>query len=140
MTKKQNRLLYLQNIYTEAGKTIMQKLFDEYLKYINFAHMAKFSVSDNSCVFICDPVSAFFDTLCQQLEKDKFCNETIYYIMSPFHKKDVVCGMLVATKNIFIKNSQNFSLCKAVNLYSIAFDQKTIKYLQISSNLFKKSN
>ena len=109
----------------------MQKLFDEYTKYINFAYLNKICTADNSCVYINDPVGAFFDALFRKLEKEKFKDETIYCIMSPFHKNDVVYGMLVSTNNIFLKNSFNSARCKANKLYSIDFDIKTVKYLQI---------
>ena len=60
--------------------------------------------------------------------------------MSPYHKKDVICGLLVINNNIISTNLINLYVCKDTSLYTTTFSEYDIKYLNFSDNIFKNSN
>ena len=63
----------------------------------------------------------------------------IYQIMSPHHKKDVICGLSVIHNHTAYANLYNLNVFKPVKLYTIPFSEKDIRMLELSDNLFKMS-
>ena len=137
------RNLYIKKLYENIGKIIMDKLFDKYCGYINYNILNTFRYKNtDKPIYIYDPVYAFFDTLSRKITKENITdNKTvIYQIISPYHKKDVICGLLVINNNVVVINLLNLYTCKCADLYSAAFSEHDIKYLSFADNIFRNTN
>lgn len=143
MPVKNNRehSLYVKNLYHNAGRIISDKLFDKYLAYIDYISAYKISADCFHINCIYDPIGAFFDSVCHMIIQLFSDNKdiVIYQIMSPHHKKDVICGLSVIHNHTAYANLYNLNMCKPVKLYTIPFSEKDIRMLELSDNLFKMS-
>lgn len=134
------RLLYLQQIYINAGKIIMDKLFEKYKNYIDYTALNHCTESADYCC-IYDNIGSFMDALCRKIiNKNNKHHNIIYIIMSPYHKSDVICGLLVTTNNYDFKLINYPHNCKANKLYIKEMTAKDHKYLNFSDELFVLSN
>ena len=133
--------LYVKNLYHNAGRIIRDKLFDKYSAYIDYISAYTISAEYFRINCIYDPIGAFFDAVCHMIIKQFSDNNDImiYQIMSPHHKKDVICGLSVIHNHTAYANLYNLNVCKTVKLYTISFSEKDIRILELSDNLFKMS-
>lgn len=142
MKNSKERALYLQNLYINAGRIIMDKIFSRYKNYINFDCIDYYFSCPDSLCSIYDPAFAFCDTLCKKYIRNinKENSPTIYIIMSPYHRNDVICGIFVNSNVQFNLNLYKASQCEATSLYTNVFSATEIKYLQLAEDLFDISN
>ena len=143
MKNNVDRKLYIKILQENIGKIIMDKLYDKYNEYINYKILNSFRYENtDKTIYIYDPVYAFFDTLSNKIidENITYNKTVIYQIISPYHKKDVIYGLLVINNNIVITSLINLYGCKDKSLYTIAYSEHDIKYLSFSDNIFKNSN
>ena len=133
--------LYVKNLYHNAGRIIRDKLFDKYSAYIDYisAYIISAEYFRINCIY--DPIGAFFDAVCHMIIKQFSDNKdiVIYQIMSPHHKKDVICGLSVIHNHTAYATLYNMNVCKSIKLYTIHFSEKDIGMLELSDNLFKMS-
>lgn len=136
------RNIYIKTLHENIGRILMDKLFDKYSGYINHKSLNTLLHSNGCQIYIYDHSGAFFDALCNKILHTKSAdkNTVIYQIMSPYHKKDVIYGLLVIDNNIVFKDILNTGLCKPLSLYTVDFSLNDVKYLNFSYNIFKISN
>jgi len=114
----------------------MDKLFEKYKNYINYPVLNRYV---NSTGFWCvyDNIGAFIDTLCRQLiKKMNIHYDVVYIIMSPYHKSDVIYGILAITNGQHYKIINFSHHCKVYNLYTKEMSEKDCKYLDFCRDLF----
>ena len=138
------KALYIKNMYISAGKTIMDKLFKTNMQFINYRELNRYYESFYLCdrdlrINIQDNYFAFFHTLCIMLCDHIYCEDEVYFILSPFHITDVIYQMIVPIKNVVITNTTTPSSRKANNLYTTISHHKNTEYLSYAMDYFKKS-
>ena len=137
------RNLYIKKLYENIGKIIMDKLFDKYCGYINYNILNTFRYKNTDTpIDIYDPVYAFFFFFCRKIIKENmYDNKTvIYQIMSPYHKKEAIYGLLITNSNFIALNLISYHSCKGTSLYTLALSQSDIKYLSFADNIFRNTN
>ena len=141
MKPNYSRALYIKTLQENTGKILMDKLFDKYCSYINYTTLNKIIGIDTGIIMLNDPFGAFFDTLCLKISQNcKGENTVLYQIMSPYHKKEVIYGLLVINNDCMLKKILNLPMCKPYQLYTVNFSNNDTKYLSFSNNIFKTSN
>ena len=103
----------------------MEQLYNDYysLNYIN------------------DTYFVFFDRLCQKIYSDiSQTADLIYIILSPYHKNNVISGILATTNNNTSVNLINSAHCKVPKLYTLGNFEKYDKILDNTTKLIIKSN
>ncbi|MBR2027766.1 MAG: hypothetical protein IKA10_02095 [Oscillospiraceae bacterium] len=142
MKNRYDRFLYIKTLQENTGRIIMDKLFDKFCSYINYRKLYATLQKCSKTIIINDPINAFFDTLCRTVIEKYICdgNCTIYLIMSPYHKKEVIYSLLVVNNKSLALKVSNLPLCKVFQPYTIDFSADDIKYLNHSYKIFRNSN
>lgn len=140
-----NQLLYLKNLYFNAGKIIMEENIKLFKKNINYCEMEnKIKIIENSNlnnILFYDSGYIFFDTMCRYLCKTIYRNCKVYCIVSPYHLSDIIISIYIPEKNIIISNSNNYDINNSNNLYNTDYtkNRHINHYLDIANEFFEKS-
>ncbi len=132
--------LYIQKIYCNAGKTIMDKIFEKYSNLINTSAFDKLLKCYASCNMN-DFAYAFIDALCNYIISKKINCECpcVYIIFSPYHNKKVIYG--IVTNQYTVMNIENKSdMCFKKNLYTCRISKTDAEYISAAKDLFRIGN
>ena len=136
--------LYIKNLYLNAGKSIMDRIFTVFTPYINHncleSIVDKTNLSPAEISFSVNDIHhAFFHRLCQILYEKIYYSDTVYCIISPYHHGEVILQMIIPQKHSVFTNSVHPHICKANCLYTSNNLPKYTNYLLLANDLFEKS-
>ena len=136
--------LYIKNLYLNAGKSIMDRIFTVFTPYINYGCLEsifdKTSLSPAEINFSVNDIHyAFFHRLCQILYEKIYYSDTVYYIISPCHHGEVILQMIIPQKKAVFINYAHIYTCKVNHLYISNNLPKYTNYLLLANDLFEKS-
>ena len=102
--------LYIKNLYLNAGKSIMDRIFTVFTPYINHncleSIVDKTNLSPAEISFSVNDIHhAFFHRLCQILYEKIYYSDTVYCIISPYHHGEVILQMIIPQKHSVFTNS-----------------------------------
>ncbi|MEG1895622.1 MAG: hypothetical protein RR162_05220, partial [Oscillospiraceae bacterium] len=107
-----NRLLYLKQLYFNAGKTILTENYNIFTRYLDYTYAQKEYVAlleqlkQEKFIYYNDKNSVLFNYLVQRLMSDAFKNYSeIFYVLSPFYSVDVIDAIFVPSEKISIYNT-----------------------------------
>ena len=140
MTNEQKELLYLQNLYLDAGRNIKDKLYYTYSRYIDFGLIDNITANiiDTTDLVICDYIGAFFNELCLMIIEPLPYAKTIYITISPYYNFDVIWSVTIPEHSINIINIYSSENNYENIGYTISLSKKTIKQLSISQKMIDK--
>ena len=141
LTAKNN--LYLQRLYLNAGKTVMDNLFSLCRPHINYTSIQQIAnavsaAKSSDTLTVNDRYYVFFHNLCCKLSNELYAGEPVYYIFSPVHNRDVICQMIVPCQNIIFINCDGAPPCKADNLYTSSIPENYTGFLETARYYFEK--
>lgn len=144
MKKEYPRNFYLHTLYMNAGRNINEKVFRTAANSINYEcfdyEYNSLSINtQNQQLYIDDPYSAFFHSLCRKISYKIYSNDFIIYTMSPYYHSDVICQLLIPEKNCFFCNSSALRISKVSKLYISSNADKLYDLHAISYDFFEKS-
>ena len=141
LTAKNN--LYLQRLYLNAGKTVMDSLFSLCRPHINYTAIQQIanavSAAKSAQTFVLnDRYYVFFHNMCCKLSCELYAGESVYYILSPVHNRDVICQMIVPCPDIIYINCAEETSCKAYSLYTSSIPANCDDFLETARYYFEK--
>ena len=139
-----NRDRFLNQLYFNAGKSIMDSCYYYAKKHIDYKSLSRIydkivSSHFSQNLYLNDIYGAYFDVLCKRIISEYFENPTAVTVLDPHFSTDVICSLYIPETGLSLHKTGHNTICKVTNLYTLNIVQNSTQDILIAQEFFKKS-